>query len=78
VRRLGQAAGAPPSTTSRAAITACIGRHGSQGNDINVHKFNIFAGGCPLFKEATLQLLPGRRYGLVGARSSAHVSRRWF
>jgi len=39
-------------------------------NDINVHKFNIFAGGNPLFKEATIQLIPGRRYGLVGVNGS--------
>jgi len=37
-----------------------------QGNDIHIHKFTIFMGGKALFKDASLTLTHGHRYGLVG------------
>jgi len=36
------------------------------GNDIKVHKFTVFMGGKALFKDASLTLAHGHRYGLVG------------
>jgi hypothetical protein len=43
-----------------------------QGDDIHVHKFTIYMGGKALFKDATLTLARGHRYGLVGPPAPPH------
>eukprot|EP00735_Rhodelphis_limneticus_P005587 TRINITY_DN174_c0_g1::TRINITY_DN174_c0_g1_i1::g.14369::m.14369 TRINITY_DN174_c0_g1::TRINITY_DN174_c0_g1_i1::g.14369 ORF type:complete len:565 (-),score=176.29,sp/Q9M1H3/AB4F_ARATH/44.64/7e-156,ABC_tran/PF00005.22/8.4e-22,ABC_tran/PF00005.22/2.5e+03,ABC_tran/PF00005.22/4.4e-21,AAA_21/PF13304.1/1.4e-05,AAA_21/PF13304.1/1.2e+03,AAA_21/PF13304.1/0.0057,AAA_21/PF13304.1/9.5e-05,SMC_N/PF02463.14/0.00097,SMC_N/PF02463.14/2.4e+03,SMC_N/PF02463.14/2.6,SMC_N/PF02463.14/0.18,AAA_29/PF13555.1/0.036,AAA_29/P len=43
-------------------------------NDIVVRKFNIYAGGKPLFKEANVTFAFGRRYGLVGENGSGKTT----